>query len=84
MSGKAFIDTNVLVYAFDRSDPKRQRPAADLLRELVESDRAVVSVQVLKELFRVISSRLRQTDRRVGALFAWGLKVHGIDKHLGG
>jgi CRP/FNR family cyclic AMP-dependent transcriptional regulator len=38
--------------------------------------------QVLKELFRVLSSRLRQTDRRVGALFAWGLKAHGIDKHL--
>lgn len=37
---------------------------------------------VLKELFTVVTSRLRQTDRRLGSLFAWGLKAHGIDQHL--
>lgn len=37
---------------------------------------------VLKELFMILSCRLRQTDRRLGSLFAWGLKAHGIDRHL--
>jgi CRP/FNR family transcriptional regulator, cyclic AMP receptor protein len=37
---------------------------------------------VLKGLFRVLSERLRQADRRLGSLFAWGLKAHGIDQHL--
>lgn len=37
---------------------------------------------VLKELFLILSCRLRQTDRRLGSLFAWGLKAHGIDQHL--
>lgn len=37
---------------------------------------------VLKELFTILGSRLRQTDRRLGSLFAWGLKAHGIDRHL--
>lgn len=37
---------------------------------------------VLKELFLILSCRLRQTDRRLGSLFAWGLKAHGIDRHL--
>ena len=37
---------------------------------------------VLKDLFNILSSRLRQTDRRWEQLFAWGLKEHGIDQHL--
>ncbi|HOP16831.1 MAG TPA: cyclic nucleotide-binding domain-containing protein [Gammaproteobacteria bacterium] len=37
---------------------------------------------VLKELFSVLNRRLRQADRRLGSLFAWGLKAHGIDRHL--
>ena len=37
---------------------------------------------LLKELFGVVTCRLRQTDRRLGSLFAWGLKAHGIDQHL--
>ena len=37
---------------------------------------------LLKELFGVVTCRLRQTDRRLGSLFAWGLKAHGIDRHL--
>lgn len=37
---------------------------------------------LLKELFGVVTHRLRQTDRRLGTLFAWGLKAHGIDQHL--
>ena len=37
---------------------------------------------VLKTLFGILTHRLRQADRRLESLFAWGLKVHGIDKHL--
>ncbi|MBL4780882.1 MAG: cyclic nucleotide-binding domain-containing protein [Porticoccaceae bacterium] len=37
---------------------------------------------VLKHLLQVLSTRLRQTDRRWEQLFAWGLKEHGIDQHL--
>ena len=37
---------------------------------------------VLRDLLQILSSRLRQTDKRLGSLFAWGLKVHEIDHHL--
>jgi CRP-like cAMP-binding protein len=37
---------------------------------------------VLKDLLQILTSRLRQTDRRWEQLFAWGLKEHGIDQHL--
>ena len=56
MSAEAFLDTNVLVYAFDRSDPARHEAARRLVGELIDSRRAVVSVQVLKE-FYVVSTR---------------------------
>ncbi|MCB1790012.1 MAG: cyclic nucleotide-binding domain-containing protein [Gammaproteobacteria bacterium] len=38
--------------------------------------------ELIKELFLILGCRLRQTDRRLGSLFAWGLKAHGIDQHL--
>lgn len=37
---------------------------------------------VLKTLFNVLTTRLRRADRRLESIFAWGLKVHGIDEHL--
>lgn len=37
---------------------------------------------VLKELFLILTGRLRLMDRRMGSLFAWGLKAHAIDRHL--
>jgi CRP-like cAMP-binding protein len=37
---------------------------------------------LLKELLGVVTSRLRQSDRRLGSVFAWGLKAHGIDRDL--
>jgi CRP-like cAMP-binding protein len=37
---------------------------------------------VLKGLFSVLNQRLRKADKRLGSLFAWGLKAHGIDQHL--
>ncbi len=37
---------------------------------------------VLKRLFEVLIDRLSRANERVEHLFAWGLKVHGIDRHL--
>ena len=37
---------------------------------------------VLKGLFSILNTRLRRADQRLGSLFAWGLKAHGIDRHL--
>lgn len=35
-----------------------------------------------KTLFTILSDRLDRANHRVNDLFAWGLKVHDIDKHL--
>lgn len=52
-----FLDTNVIVYAFDRADPTKQRVA---LEALEGSDRLVVSTQVLLETWWVLTRRLAQ------------------------
>lgn len=58
MTERAFVDTNVLFYAEDLdAGPKRAR-AHELLRGLVASGNAVLSHQVLRELFAASRSKL--------------------------
>ena len=48
---RVFVDTNVLLYAFDRSAGVKRRRAADLLERLWRSGDGCVSVQVLQEFY---------------------------------
>ena len=54
----AFVDTNVLVYAFDRSSSPKKRVAQRLINELMEEDRLRVSTQVLQELFVTLTRKV--------------------------
>lgn len=49
MPAPDFLDTNVLVYAYDVTDSRKQRIAQDLIRKAVTGE-SVVSTQVLEEL----------------------------------
>lgn len=51
MSGRVFVDTNLLVYAHDRGAGDRHEVAADLVRRLWEERTGVLSTQVLQELW---------------------------------
>jgi predicted nucleic acid-binding protein len=48
MTGADFIDTNVLVYAYDAGDPAKQKVARNLVRKAV-SGQVMASTQVLAE-----------------------------------
>lgn len=50
MSDKYFVDTNILVYAHDRSSGEKHRHAQRLLEQLWNSGKGVLSTQVLQEL----------------------------------
>jgi predicted nucleic acid-binding protein len=50
MSDKAFVDTNILVYAHDRSTGAKWQRARSLVERLWESGNGVLSTQVLQEL----------------------------------
>ena len=58
MSGREFIDTNVLVYADDARDPRKQSRARDLIRRLLRERRGVLSLQVLQEYFAAATRKL--------------------------
>ena len=38
--------------------------------------------RLLKELFVVLTERLRRANQRLESVFAWGLRAHGIDRHI--
>lgn len=56
---RAFIDTNVLVYADDASVPDKKRRAVELLNALFDEREGVVSLQVLREYFVAATRKLK-------------------------
>jgi predicted nucleic acid-binding protein len=58
MNGRAFVDTNVLVYAYDRSEPEKQQLALEILDRLAMSGTGMLSTQVLSEFFVAITRKI--------------------------
>ena len=55
-----FLDTNILVYTFDGSDPRKQELARQLVRVALQSRQVVISTQVVQEFLNVA---LRKFER---------------------
>lgn len=49
--GKAFLDTNVLVYAQDLDAPHKRERSRQLITEMAASGRGVISTQALQEYY---------------------------------
>jgi predicted nucleic acid-binding protein len=60
MSDKYFVDTNILVYAHDRSAGIKHERAQRLLEQLWDSANGVLSTQVLQELCIHLRRKVRQ------------------------
>lgn len=58
MTARFFVDTNVLVYADDRSAGAKRQRARQLLREALRRRSGVLSLQVLKEYFAAATRKL--------------------------
>jgi predicted nucleic acid-binding protein len=86
MSGKCFLDTNVLVYACDSSDPAKQQKALALIGELALRGQGVISTQVLGEFFHatVIRRKLLTSEEAERAVLAYqaALTVAAIEPSL--
>lgn len=76
-SGLVFVDTNVLVYHRDSTEPEKQRRAAEWMAHLWETGTGRLSLQVLHEYYVTVTRKLDPglpaSDARedVGALRAW-------------
>jgi predicted nucleic acid-binding protein len=58
MSGKTFIDTNVLIYAHDIDANAKNEVAKAVLRELWSERTGVLSMQVLQEFYINVTRRI--------------------------
>jgi predicted nucleic acid-binding protein len=74
---REFVDTNVFVYAFDRSSGEKGEKARVLVRELWEAGRGCLSLQVLQELYVTLTRKVARplapevAFRLVEDLSAW-------------
>lgn len=59
MIAPVFVDTNVFVYARDKSEPRKQRQAAALLGELWRGQLGRTSTQVLSEYYVSVTRKLK-------------------------
>lgn len=77
MNDNGFVDTNILVYFRDASEPAKQARAAALMKELWETRRGRTGIQVLNEFYVTVTRKLtpglsaRQAWEDVRALMAW-------------
>ena len=53
-----FVDTNVLVYAYDNSNAQKQEKAKQLLQQLWQQQTGCISIQVLQEFFVTVTRKL--------------------------
>ena len=58
MTDKVFADTNVLVYAYNRSEPVKQQRAFQVLERLAVTGLGAVSTQVLSEMFVTLTRKI--------------------------
>lgn len=59
MKNKAFVDTNLLVYAQDRSAGDKQLQSRALIAELAQTGMGAISTQVMQEFYVAATRKLR-------------------------
>jgi len=60
MSARFFLDTNIFVYSFDLTAPKKTERATELIRLALRSGNGIISYQVVQEFFNVALRRFAQ------------------------
>jgi predicted nucleic acid-binding protein len=70
MSDKIFLDTNVLVYAFDYSEPEKQTKARLILRDRSNWLNYAISTQVLQEFYQTVTHKIERAVSPDAALRA--------------
>jgi len=67
MSGIAFVDSSVLIYAHDRDAGSKRELAGTLCSRLWSEQTGVLSIQVLQEFFVTVTRKLRTPIARAQA-----------------
>jgi predicted nucleic acid-binding protein len=79
---RTFVDTNILIYAYDQREPEKSAKAREIVSELWRTREGLLSTQVLQELYVNLTRKLRVVIPRpearalVGRYGRW--PVHAI------
>jgi predicted nucleic acid-binding protein len=57
---RQFIDTNILVYAYDETAGDKRARANRLMRDLWQDENGCLSIQVLQEFFVTVTNKIAQ------------------------
>jgi predicted nucleic acid-binding protein len=68
-TGRVFVDTNILIYSLDPSQPDHRATAAALIRQLRAQGRLTTSPQTLNECYRVLTDRRKLMPREEARAF---------------
>ena len=88
MSDKYFVDTNILVYAHDRSAGTKHDRARTLIEQLWQSGNGVLSTQVLQELCLNLCRKanpplqIEETRRLLQDYLSWEVVVNSPESVL--
>lgn len=55
-----FLDTNIIVHAYDQHDPQKMHIAREILRQGLREKNVFISAQVLGEFFVVMTKKIQQ------------------------
>jgi predicted nucleic acid-binding protein len=86
--GKMFVDTNILIYAFDVSAGEKHQVASHILTDLWNSGLGVLSTQVLQEFYiNVVQKIQKPIDQKIAQeiirdLLKWHVVVNNGDSIL--
>lgn len=86
MTGRFFVDTNVLVYQFDTREPEKQVRARAWMEHLWSARAGLISFQVLQEFYATVTRKLNpglpaeEARKVVRALWTW--QPVGIDERV--
>lgn len=82
---RVFVDTNVIVYAYDKDAGEKHRIAVDIMKDLWHSGLGTISTQILQEFFVTLTKKIsapmdisvvRETVRR---LSKWDVSIIDVD-----
>jgi predicted nucleic acid-binding protein len=83
-----FVDTNILIYAHDRSAGDKHTRARDLVRELWQSGEGCLSIQVLQEFYVNVTQKVARpltpdvAAHIIADLAVWQVHCPGVEDVL--
>jgi predicted nucleic acid-binding protein len=87
-TGRYFVDTNLLVYAYDASAGKKWELSSDIISLLWHYRTGVISTQVVQELFVILTHKVqrpippKKAKEIIADMLHWPLVVNDADSIL--